>query len=337
MSLFISDKMKLEWILIAKGVGTFLVVAGHFWPVDSPSYWTEVRRIIYTFHMPLFFFLSGWLYQYGKYSYRELLSAKIQRLLFPFASIAVLFLVIKIGAGVFFELENPVDYRNLYAILVNPVKSYVPSLWYVHSLFIIFAIYPLFRCFISDFWLFLIFIVLNICLDSDADFYGKMLHNCPFFIAGIILRNNETMLLRWLNGSMFTVSFLALLFTSSCYSLKNYLTQDTPGEYPMVFMAGICGTLLTIMVSRKLAISDARVIRTLATTTGIYSMSIYLFHTLFESATRIVLMQTLGGLNLPFEFVFVTAVAAGLIFPLALEKYFLQKNYMTRRFMLGIR
>jgi hypothetical protein len=105
----------------------------------------------------------------------------------------------------------------------------------------------------------------------------------------------------------------------------------------MVFMAGICGTLLTIMVSRKLAISDARVIRTLATTTGIYSMSIYLFHTLFESATRIVLMQTLGGLNLPFEFVFVTAVAAGLIFPLALEKYFLQKNYMTRRFMLGIR
>lgn len=55
ISLVIVDKMKLEWILIAKGIGTFLVVAGHFWPVDSPSYWTEVRRIIYTFHMPLFF------------------------------------------------------------------------------------------------------------------------------------------------------------------------------------------------------------------------------------------------------------------------------------------
>ncbi len=62
ISLVIVDKMKLEWILIAKGIGTFLVVAGHFWPVDSPSYWTEVRRIIYTFHRPLFFFLSGWLY-----------------------------------------------------------------------------------------------------------------------------------------------------------------------------------------------------------------------------------------------------------------------------------
>lgn len=329
--------MTIEWILIAKGIGIFLVVAGHFWPFDSPSYWTEVRRIIYTFHMPLFFFLSGWLYHHGKYSYRDLMSAKIQRLLFPFASIAVLFLVIKIGAGMFFELENPVDHRNLYAILVNPIQSYVPSLWYVHSLFIIFAIYPLLRRFTSDFWLFLIFIGLNILIDSDMALYGKMLHNCPFFIAGIILRNNETILSRWLNGSMFAVSFLALLFTSSCYFLKNYFTQDTPGEYLMVFMAGICGTLMIIMVSRKLAMSDARVIRTLATATGIYSMSIYLFHTLFESATRIVLMQTLRGLKLPFELVLVTAVAAGLIFPLALEKYFLRKNDMTRRFMLGIR
>jgi fucose 4-O-acetylase-like acetyltransferase len=328
--------MTIEWILIAKGIGILLVVAGHFWPFDSPSYWTEVRRIIYTFHMPLFFFLSGWLYHHGKYAYRELMSAKIQRLLFPFALIAGLFLVIKIGAGMFFELENPVDYRNVYAILVNPIQSYVPSLWYVHSLFIIFAIYPLLRRFISDFWLLVIFIGLNIWMDSDVAFYGKMIHNSPFFIAGIIFRNNEAMLSRWLNGTMFTVSFLALLFTSSCYSLKNYFTQDTLGQYPMVFMAGICGTLMIIMASRKIATSDARVIRTLATATGIYSMSIYLFHTLFESATRIVLMQTLREFRLPFELVLVPAVVAGLIFPLALEKYFLRKNYMTRRFLLGL-
>jgi fucose 4-O-acetylase-like acetyltransferase len=68
--------MKLEWVLIAKGLGIVLVVAGHFWPADSPAYWTEVRRVIYTFHMPLFFFLSGWLYEYGKYSYRDLMYAK---------------------------------------------------------------------------------------------------------------------------------------------------------------------------------------------------------------------------------------------------------------------
>ncbi len=40
------QKNEIEWILIAKGIGVVLVVAGHFWPADSPAYWTEVRRVI---------------------------------------------------------------------------------------------------------------------------------------------------------------------------------------------------------------------------------------------------------------------------------------------------
>lgn len=39
---------------IAKGIGIILVVLGHALPTDS-----FVRLIIYSFHMPLFFFLSG--------------------------------------------------------------------------------------------------------------------------------------------------------------------------------------------------------------------------------------------------------------------------------------
>lgn len=39
---------------IAKGIGILLVVLGHCLPTDN--YW---RIFIYSFHMPLFFFLSG--------------------------------------------------------------------------------------------------------------------------------------------------------------------------------------------------------------------------------------------------------------------------------------
>jgi hypothetical protein len=93
---------------------------------------------------------------------------------------------------------------------------------------------------------------------------------------------------------------------------------------------------LTIILSRKIAKADAPGIRFILTATGIYSMSIYLFHTLFESAMRIVLMQTFRELKIFFELVLLISVVSGLIFPLILEKYFLRKNKITRKFILGL-
>ena len=43
---------RIEWIDIAKGIGMILVIAGHTFALDYSA-------PIYTFHMPLFFFISG--------------------------------------------------------------------------------------------------------------------------------------------------------------------------------------------------------------------------------------------------------------------------------------
>ncbi|HFC54058.1 MAG TPA: hypothetical protein ENJ43_06455, partial [Gammaproteobacteria bacterium] len=56
------------WVMIAKGIGIVLVVIGHFHLPDSPEAWHDIRRIIYLFHMPLFFILSGFLYIHAKLS-----------------------------------------------------------------------------------------------------------------------------------------------------------------------------------------------------------------------------------------------------------------------------
>jgi fucose 4-O-acetylase-like acetyltransferase len=95
----------LEWIFIAKGLGIFLVVVGHFYTESSPTYWSEMRKIIYSFHMPLFFILSGYLYSHAKYSYSVLIQNKTKRLLYPFASVAVAFFIIKYITGMYVNLE----------------------------------------------------------------------------------------------------------------------------------------------------------------------------------------------------------------------------------------
>jgi fucose 4-O-acetylase-like acetyltransferase len=47
--------MKIEWIDVIKGIGIVFVVAGH-------TYIGEVKDFIFLFHMPLFFFISGFLF-----------------------------------------------------------------------------------------------------------------------------------------------------------------------------------------------------------------------------------------------------------------------------------
>lgn len=50
----VRPRQRVDWIDSAKGLGIFLVVLGH---ALAPGGWT--RTAIWTFHMPLFFFLSG--------------------------------------------------------------------------------------------------------------------------------------------------------------------------------------------------------------------------------------------------------------------------------------
>ena len=55
-----------EWIDISKGIAVVLVVLGHFWYRSDLSL---LNQIIYSFHVPLFFILSGYLINYKEESF----------------------------------------------------------------------------------------------------------------------------------------------------------------------------------------------------------------------------------------------------------------------------
>lgn len=70
---------RLDYIDLLKGVGIFLVVWGH----------TMIPRsiYIYSFHMPLFFFLSGFLYK--QKPFREFMPNKINTLYVPYVTFSI--------------------------------------------------------------------------------------------------------------------------------------------------------------------------------------------------------------------------------------------------------
>jgi fucose 4-O-acetylase-like acetyltransferase len=72
-------KYRLDWLDAAKGLGILLVTLGH---TDIPS---QLKTYIYTFHMPLFFFLSGYLFTLKKFpNLKVFLSKRTKSLVLPY-------------------------------------------------------------------------------------------------------------------------------------------------------------------------------------------------------------------------------------------------------------
>ena len=70
--------IRIAWIDLCKALGIFLVVFAH---VDT----TVVSSVyIFGFHMPLFFFLSGLVFNYEKYTLKTFLKSRINGLIIPY-------------------------------------------------------------------------------------------------------------------------------------------------------------------------------------------------------------------------------------------------------------
>jgi fucose 4-O-acetylase-like acetyltransferase len=72
---------RIVWIDAAKGLGILLIVLGHVWSLDDPSFFYEW---MYAFHVPLFFFVSGLTLKPGTRSMLDVTRAKAVRLMVPY-------------------------------------------------------------------------------------------------------------------------------------------------------------------------------------------------------------------------------------------------------------
>jgi fucose 4-O-acetylase-like acetyltransferase len=98
----LEKEKRMPWIDALKGIGMLAVIAGHILP-------TPVHDLVYTFHMPLFFFISGYLFR-PKGIARTL--DLVRSLVLPTISSVILILLFFLVAPSFFWGE-PVSLETL--------------------------------------------------------------------------------------------------------------------------------------------------------------------------------------------------------------------------------
>ena len=330
---------KMRWINIAKGIGICLVVIGHFNPIDSPTYWGVLNSFLYTFHMPLFFFISGYLYKYIKNNYFNSLKTKFQRLGIPFITIAFIYFLLKLAASYFVKLDYPVNVNSILKLLDNPVQSFVPLLWFVHALLGIFLIYPLIRSIFQPVTIFITTVIVAIFIDFmhiTIPFLSHAIQNIPYFAFGVVSinlinkKNIKIFEYKWI----FFLLFLLMIIVNYYFKNLDFLSfEGLCVKYLQGFLGIIAAILLSITIEEKFNSSQTKFIEIV----GICSMSIYLFHTIFESLIRILFRNFLVNLDTPFLVVALLAIFVGLFMPMTIEIYVLRKSSLFSQIFLGLK
>lgn len=78
---------RIRWIDVAKGYGIFLIVLGHILTTGT------LRRLIFAFHVPLFFILSG-LTLNTNIRFKNFLVKKFKSLMIPYFTFSVISIVL---------------------------------------------------------------------------------------------------------------------------------------------------------------------------------------------------------------------------------------------------
>jgi fucose 4-O-acetylase-like acetyltransferase len=131
--------VRVIWVDTAKGFGIILVVYEHVIRGLASSdlmTWTATTRFIdswiYTFHMPLFFFLSGlFLVRSVQRRWGTFALGKLRTIAYPYFAWSVITVILKAALGGIPNL--PSDLSDLLLILYRPVAQY----WFLYVLFIL--------------------------------------------------------------------------------------------------------------------------------------------------------------------------------------------------------
>lgn len=132
-------------------IGPILVILGHSANgIPIPDVYHVFSKVwIYLFHMPLFFFISGYLFSYrgalNNKSYPGFLNDKFQRLLIPYLIWNLSFIFPKILVSNFIVDEVSFDPSYLFKLIINPRAMIWGHTWFLAALFLLFVLAPVFH------------------------------------------------------------------------------------------------------------------------------------------------------------------------------------------------
>ena len=279
-------KMKrIQFIDSLKGFAIFCVLWGHviqhFRNGDN-AFANPVFEIIYSFHMPLFFLISGMFFKSSlELSFKDFLKKKMGELLLPCFVWAILIACWRLGISFYNDVE--VDGMAVIKSLVVPFKW---PFWFLKQLFLSYVLtYVFYKAFKKEWLVFFTLLAFVLIIP-----YGGMQRFLlPIFLTGILIRNNydniipaRANLLLYGSGAVFMIGLIFWKGTYTIYAtefpaLVNWANLSFNFSNITIsffrFIEGISGSLFFLLVFYKFYRENG--LAGFLEDIGRYSLSIY--------------------------------------------------------------
>ncbi len=289
---------RVVFIYIAKGIGILLVVAGHNWIILASK--GELYRIIYSFHIPLFFILAGIFFNIEK-PLGLIIKEKFTSLLIPYFVTGILALVF---SAIFIRNTTALS-KELFGLIyaTGPHLQWV-NLWFLPNLFLVsilcWGCLQLFKHYhlqiSAQVFIVTVFILigwLTIRMFWGMEFIWEnqpiKINGLPFsadiallasayFLIGYILQN-------WVKNPKNTLVIFIIASTLfiGLHLISNYTTDLNLRRYDMPVIAttlALAGSAMVLIFSKF--IENIRIIGKTLAYLGRNSIVILLYHSFFQ-------------------------------------------------------
>jgi len=314
--LFDRDRInRLVWIDYAKGIGIFLVVLGHVIrglqnsSILTKSGWSSfLDHWIYSFHMPLFFFLSGlFVLRSLQRPFSKYIIDKCYTIIYPYLLWSLLQSSIHINMSKY--TNHIIGISDIFSIFYKPIMQY----WFLYVLFVIFLIFGiLYKLKFSAGSIFLLSIVIYLIPQiSPIGGWGVLYQTSVYMIYfsfGAVL---STRIIELIEKTGLPFLFIASLL--GLITLTISVTYNVNRFYLILPFSTLLGIVSVIFISKILNQINRF---SFLSYFGKYSLEIFVAHTIASSGFRIIFQNVFNIINPAFHLV--GGVAAGIIFPLLL-------------------
>jgi fucose 4-O-acetylase-like acetyltransferase len=322
---------RTDWVDYGKGIGIILVVYAH---LLSSGYHAGLHiqehffllsdSIVYSFHMPFFFFLAGLLVgkSYNKRGTREFIGSKVKFLVYPY----LLWSFVQAGSELLFSEHSlrGVTVSDIWAIPYLPLAQF----WYLYALLWMYVAYALLHK-LGEFAL--AAMIVSACLFFYFPINTEILalHGFStgfiFFVSAVLMKKYLGDLEKYTMPPWATVVFFSVLLGAGYYIFENRIepTRLTNGLHPFYFLfLAVLGITFCVGLAQYLARKKyCQIVQSL----GIYSLQIYLVHMLAGVGARIVLWNYFHIQN-PLVHMII-GMGAGLSAPIILYKIALKMDF----------
>lgn len=278
-----SNSLRIGYIDALKGFSGLCVVLGHvvsryldmgiYSGAEAPLH--NIFNLLYSFHMPLFMMISGYVYDtayfdgsgrpYGK---------RINRQVYDLIGVYVIFSVLRVFSKVLARmmLNREVVPANIALIAIKPIET----LWYLYVLILFYLIFSIRRLSALNKWLLLgILTAAAVCgqlLNTGWFAANYLLYYALFFFIGMAYGKNKT----WIIGNRLLAS---VLFCASVVLCARFWNGKYINQVLIVSIIAALGISLTLwyVFEHISFFGNCKIFKIL----GQYSLEIYVLHIFF--------------------------------------------------------